>query len=743
VNYTAEALMKLLPAVYRIRDDAQGGSLAGLMDILAGQAQVVDGDIAQLYENWFIETCQEWVVPYIGDLLGVKGLHSIGDAFSQRARVANTLLYRQRKGTAAMLEQLARDTTLWPAKVLEFFRDLETTQFVNHRRLGNLRTPDLRNVDTLELLDSPFDSIAHTADVRHIYDNRGRYNIPNIGVFLWRLQSYFVPRSRARAAAAVDDGRYFFNPLRANTPLFNRPQTETDVVALAVEIDVPGMLRRRPLYEELEARRQTLAGGGVPSGTYFGETPVVRVWLNGAEVLPEEIAICDLSDPNPAIPDGWPRPPAQKSYGGVPRNIKIGVDPSLGRLALPQGVAPTPVEVGYACGFSGDVGAGPYDRSNLLNAWMAQGGRTVSWQMGVTKNAALIAGAPNPGQLTTTLADAIVKWKTFANATPNAFGLITILDSDTYVEDLTGANSVDVPATCALAIVAADWPVLKDASNVPYQRTGDFVPTGLRPALLGSISVRGLAGAAKGELTIDGLIVNGNITVLTGDLGTLRLGHMSLVPSGSFQVNSSVVPATQNTELAILIQRSICGPVTLPDSVPALTVIDSIVASALTGTPDKAAITAKGSDVNIQTSTVLGTTDARTLEAGNSILLGVVTAVRRQTGCVRFSYVPDSSQTGRRYRCQPDLALAAETDQTLYPGIRLRLQPVLTSVTFGDPGYAQLALNCATEIRSGAEDGAEMGVFDYLKQPQRETNLRSSLDEYLRFGLEAGIFFVN
>jgi hypothetical protein len=36
-----------------------------------------------------------------------------------------------------------------------------------------------------------------------------------------------------------------------------------------------------------------------------------------------------------------------------------------------------------------------------------------------------------------------------------------------------------------------------------------------------------------------------------------------------------------------------------------------------------------------------------------------------------------------------------------------------------------------------------MGVFSYLKQPQREANLRTSLEEYLRFGLEAGIFFAS
>jgi hypothetical protein len=35
-----------------------------------------------------------------------------------------------------------------------------------------------------------------------------------------------------------------------------------------------------------------------------------------------------------------------------------------------------------------------------------------------------------------------------------------------------------------------------------------------------------------------------------------------------------------------------------------------------------------------------------------------------------------------------------------------------------------------------------MGAFSSLKQPQREANLRLALDEYLRSGLDAGIFFV-
>jgi hypothetical protein len=34
-----------------------------------------------------------------------------------------------------------------------------------------------------------------------------------------------------------------------------------------------------------------------------------------------------------------------------------------------------------------------------------------------------------------------------------------------------------------------------------------------------------------------------------------------------------------------------------------------------------------------------------------------------------------------------------------------------------------------------------MGAFHFLHQPQREADLRVRLQEYLRFGLEAGIFY--
>ena len=68
------------------------------------------------------------------------------------------------------------------------------------------------------------------------------------------------------------------------------------------------------------------------------------------------------------------------------------------------------------------------------------------------------------------------------------------------------------------------------------------------------------------------------------------------------------------------------------------------------------------------------------------------------------------------------------------------MRPAFTSLRYGDAGYCQLADRCRDEIQAGADDESEMGALHHLYQHQREANLRIRLDEYLRFGLQAGIF---
>ena len=196
---------------------------------------------------------------------------------------------------------------------------------------------------------------------------------------------------------------------------------------------------------------------------------------------------------------------------------------------------------------------------------------------------------------------------------------------------------------------------------------------------------------------------------------------------------------SSNSALTVNLYRSICGPVSLNSSVPALNSVDSIIISGPASAGDKPAIAAPGASVDLRTTTVFGTVAARIVDASDSIFTGLVTAQRRQSGCVRFSYVPSGSQTAQRYHCQPDMALTGVTKPETRAAIQARLTPQFTSTDFGQPGYAQLSLRCAIEITTGADDGSEMGAFSFLQQPQRRANLLAALDEYLRFGLEAGM----
>ncbi len=101
---------------------------------------------------------------------------------------------------------------------------------------------------------------------------------------------------------------------------------------------------------------------------------------------------------------------------------------------------------------------------------------------------------------------------------------------------------------------------------------------------------------------------------------------------------------------------------------------------------------------------------------------------RRQQGCVRFSWLPAGAVTPRRHRCVSD-----DSDSAL--------RPQFTSRRYGDAAYLQLAAVTPLAIRHGADDEGEIGLMHPLAQPQREANLRIRLDEYLRFGLAAGLFY--
>ncbi len=717
VVHPRDRLYELLPAVYRSRDAGQGEPLRALLTIIGDELARIETDIADLYDDWFIETCAEWLIPYIGDLLGVRPLHELTAVtdMSLRAYVANTLRYRRRKGTAPVLEQLARDITGWPCRVVEYFERLVTTQHLNHIRLYSPATASLRNANRLELTNSPLATLNHTAEVRRIEIGRGRYNIPNLGLHLWRLQPYVVQGVTPQPVTDPPDGRYWFSPLGNDIPLFNRPRTELEITQLANEPDLPVPLRRRALADDLTALRRGLIG----DSTHLSPVrPAFQIAIpDGTGVLKPipaaEILICDLGD--------WSRPPNSVSHGTQSFPIRVAVDPQRGRIAFPDGVLPDDLLVNYTYGFAADIGGGPYSRHSTLIS-------------------------PTPGDFTatvarrstadvTTLAAALAAWSTSSASV----GVITILDSATYAEDLTITMTPDR----TLIVQAAD---------------------GQRPLIRLLNPLRIVGNGDRATLNLNGLWLEGGIELSAGSLERLVIQHCTLVPgwridatgTPQFPNRPSIQAVAPNPDLRVELTRSISGALYLGEDADGLLAYDSIVDAFAPAMPACAA-GAGGEKIGPPASfvrcTVYGEVRVRqTNLISESLMLGRVLAARRQIGCSRFSFLALGSRAPRRFRCQPDLALAAEAAARGRPlaaltaaqrqAITLSVTPSFTSTRFGHPAYMQLARTCPISIIQGAEDGNEMGAFYLIQQTYRLTNLQIALNEYLRVGLAAGVWFV-
>ena len=713
-DLSADELYDLLPALYRLRDVEQGYPLRSFLRVVTGQVDVVKRNIDRLWDDLAIETCQPWVIPYIGDLVGNNLLH---DASARsRVDVARTIFYRRRKGTLAMLERLAGDVTGWGCHAVEFLELLGWTQHLNHRRLASVRSPDLRDPDRLDRLDGPFDEIAHTADVRPPSTDEGWHAIPNIGFFLYRLRSYPMERTPARRAVPTDPLRYHFSTLGLATPLFNGPRADA-----AGELSVPGPVRPVALQADLDRYRCDLdreaRGGPPPVSAYLSEErPALAISVGaGASakaVKTEQIIVKDLAD--------WDPPPAEM----------VAVDPRLGRLAFPAGDEPAgPVLVSYHYGFSGDTGGGPYDRRRPPPPDPSQ--RPPAGPDTVANPTALgtLIKVPSTAR---SIQAAVNLWQATSGNPPT---VIQIEDDRVYAEDLVIRMAGD-----RLTIQAENR---------------------RRPTLVGRIDITGNNPDAR--LDLDGLLIWGWVH-LTGDLKELRLRHCTLVPGHAFHDGSDPAPGGRpsliaepcNLSLRLFLERSITGPLRLPEEMPGLDVADSIVdggpaaAIARTGRPDRS-----GPPAELRRSTVLGAVLVRELSMASEVVFAdAVRADRAQEGCVRFSFLslPPHSRVPRRYQCQPDLALARARELGQPPGAELpaperasvlaRVRPAFTATRYGHPGYGQLSLSCPPEITAGAEDGSEMGAFSDLRQPQRETNLRVRLDEYLPFGLRPALIYV-
>jgi hypothetical protein len=713
MSFDLEKLYSLLPAVYRIRDLEQGQSaflpssgnttdntaeqpLRALMQVLAEQIGILEDNLDQLYDDQFIETCTDWAIPYIGDLIGYHTPRRTPD-HSQRAEVANTISYRRRKGTILLQEQLVQDVTGWNVHIVEYFKLIAATQHTNRPRPQNTLV-DLRKQDTLVRLGTPFESSMHTIDLRNGSIERGRYTIAAIGIFLWRLNAYSMTDVPAFRPFEHDQRRYLFNPLGSNLHLFSLPHYEENATQLSDEQAVAMPISRTMIADQQALQRY------YGRGKSFLLTSIDAQGIR-EDISPEHIIFSDLSDLQAS--DGT------LTWTNLPRK-KIAIDPVLGRIAFPQDAeAPNPTHVycSFHYGFSADIGGGEYHRAPSFSQRLQSITRVFkhSQQYSIQDVLDTIAPQTNAGQ---GLTDAI-----------------EIGDSERYRETLT-INAEDEQS---IEIRAADFhcPLI-----VPDHGSG--------------IPEIHISGSESSSVILNGLHISNCILRVHGRLGHLTLRHCTLVPGLTLSIENvphhtrqpSLIVESAHTQ--VVIDHCIVGALHINAS--ATVHITSSIVDATTREHVAYASPAThahlpGGALAIENSTIIGRVSTTALElASNTLFLAhssdadegpPVYVARRQQGGVRFSYLLMHSLTPRRYRCQPETVEQSG-----------EVEPQFTSLRYGDPGYCQLLQRTSPLVRQGADDGAEMGVFHDLLQPQREGNLRERLKEYLRFTMEPTIIYM-
>ncbi|QIP88017.1 hypothetical protein GLX30_32870 [Streptomyces sp. Tu 2975] len=709
-----DGLAELLPQWHRLRDTERGEPLRALLAVIAEQVDLVRDGVEQGYEDLFVETAAPWVLPYLGDLVGhtplpgyervlTGGLGGAGveesrrrlaEALAPRRDVAATVAHRRRKGTLHLLEEMAREIAGWPARAVEFSRLVSHHQPVrlygagssaaDSRRLERGRLADVRDGAQLDLAGTPFTATARSVDVRRAGSARrqGGLSPAGVGLFVWRLKPYHVTRA---PAYCIDRARslYTFSILGNDSPLVTKPVPEPSATHIATIDNVPAYIRRRQLADRL--------------ADYYGPGKSFTIRRDGQDepVPMSDIVVADLS---------------QWRYR--PRRGQVAVDPELGRIAFGSRSAPRQgVWVTYHYAFGDDIGGGEYPRERDTSP------AAEFYQVG-------------PGQRFQKIMDAYEEWRGDRRAGRcGPEGVIEITHSGAYQEqldfDLERGDRLELRAAegCRPVIRLLDWYSNRpDALNI---RAQDDCPP----------------GRDAPRIVLDGLLITGRGLNVSGPVGAVVLRHCTLVPGWSLEPecdpHSPEEPSLvlERTTACVQIERSILGTIEVigdevnHDPLP-IHIRDSVLDA--TG-HDREALSAPDcrlahAVLHAHRTTVIGEVHTHAVEIGeNSVFTGQMRVARRGVGCLRYSYVPPGSRTPRRHRCRPDLSDGEP------------LRPLFTSERYGTPGYGRLSDACPPEIRRGADDGSEMGVFHDLYEPQREDSLRARLAEYTPAGTDAGI----
>lgn len=262
------ALYELLPAVFRQQDIAQGYPLLALTKVFDQVRLQLAAGVSELEQDWFIQTCPLDYVPLIGALLGLQIAKPVRS--EHRALVADTLGFRRRKGIAAVLPRLVRDSSGW----YSLYAPGVETPWASWP-LGDAPAPAKEQVGLLRV---------------------------------WRLPVFAMVG--ATPAPASTANLYHFSPWGMDQPLFNLPNTPLDWVATPPMTALPAAITTAMLAADL-ARNDAMwpdPSTGQPNSLLYGPARglVIRTKTSSTPwtaLLPGQIRAMPLTGTAPVAPD--------------------------------------------------------------------------------------------------------------------------------------------------------------------------------------------------------------------------------------------------------------------------------------------------------------------------------------------------------------------------------------------------------------------------------------------------------
>lgn len=770
-----KSLYNRLPEIYHIKDKEQNPpyQLKAYLDILDKIQDGIQNNIETLYHDFFIETCSEWVIPYIADLLGTS--HLSGDPWTLRADVARTIKHRRRKGTLGAIESLTYALTEWAVHTVELRERVVWNQHLNHQRPdkgGNPPIPlliemqesidgavrggtvTLRDPALLSFFNGPFDPFAHVVDIKPVAGGAIRYNIPNLAIFLWRLKDFTVPVTEPvlyentiielSITPGTDEARfalrYDIHPLAEPMALFNthRFQADDEPPNLTGKDAVPGPMPR--------ARLSTAAPTDKPEESE--EYVAIDYYSTALPDAPGDDAVgLTLHMPEATFSSkewiirganlcAW-----ETVLNPVLRKDEIVIDPEHGRMLIGVGGATSVQEadplheglfVSATYGFSGSsrgtTGAHPIVRDEAPDGTVK-----IDYQTG-------------PGGLPAANGAGLQEALNSASIVSSDPLIIEIGDSRIYeldISTITDAHDdenslwvVNLGRSLAIRAASGQRPVIqlkmplgfrpvdvndRGVDNMNVTLEGLYITRDHDPA--GPLINR----AAVNQLTLKNCTLDpGNHAALDGLRQNERYAF-NLTNGYGFTDSSDVEGFAQTPQL--IIDRSICGPMAIDDGY-SLTLKDSIIdaGSGANDTPANLALHAVtgdhekewGPDLAVSGLTCFGRMRVESVTGQGGIWIHRLEVNDDQQGCIKFSYFSgDGDKLPQHQACVFGTQVALS----------------FVSEIFGQAGYAQLHLRSDRKILMQGPDSDAMGAFGYLLNTHKWKNINIRYREFMPVGV--------